>query len=69
LSGANDPFHFLLKGLEVFWSEGLDNVEVVVEAVLDRWANAKFCFWVDALNGLCKDVRGRVSEDVQPILR
>ena len=63
-----DLLHPLLDGLEVIGGEGLVDVEVVVEAVLDRRADAQLGLGEQLLHGLGHDVRGGVPQDVQAVL-
>ncbi|MGX1268792.1 hypothetical protein RKD18_001986 [Streptomyces phaeoluteigriseus] len=63
-----DLLHLLLDGLEVLGRERLLDVEVVVEAVLDRRADAQLGLGEDLLHGLRHDVRGGVAQDVQTVL-
>ncbi|GAA3072269.1 hypothetical protein GCM10020000_66250 [Streptomyces olivoverticillatus] len=59
---------FLLDGLEVIGVEGLLDVEVVVEAVLDRRADAQLGLGVELLHSLGHDVCGGVAQDVEAVL-
>lgn len=68
LPALDDLLHPLLDGLEVIGVEGLLDVEVVVEAVLDRRADAELGLGVELLHGLRHDVRGGVAQDVQAVL-
>ena len=63
-----DLLHLLLDGLEVLGGERLLDVEVVVEAVLDRRADAELGLGEELLHGLGHDVRGGVAQDVQAVL-
>jgi hypothetical protein len=63
LALLDDLAHPGLERLEVLRLEGLRNVEVVVEAVLDRWADAELRLGEQLLDRLGQDVRGRVPED------
>ena len=63
-----DLLHLLLDGLEVLGRERLLDVEVVVEAVLDRRADAQLGLGEELLHGLRHDVRGGVAQDVQAVL-
>ena len=63
-----DLLHLLLDGLEVLGREGLLDVEVVVEAVLDRRADAQLGLGEELLHGLRHDVRGGVAQDVETVL-
>ena len=62
----DDRAHALLQLLEVLRSERLGHVEVVVEAVGDRRADAEPGLLVTDLYGLGRDMRGRVAQDRQP---
>lgn len=68
LAALLDLLHLLLDGLEVIGGEGLRDVEVVVEAVPDRRADAQLGLGEELLHGLRHDVRGRVAQDVQAVL-
>ena len=63
LPGADDLLHLLLEGREVLGGEGPLGVEVVVEAVLDRRADAELGAGEQLLHGLGQHVRGRVPDD------
>ena len=65
LAGLHDRNHALLEIGEVVWSEGAGGIEVVVEAVLDRWADAEFRLGEGLLNRLCCHVCRRMPEDRQ----
>ena len=54
--------------LEVLGRERLLDVEVVVEAVLDRRADAQLGVGEELLHGLGHHVRGGVAQDVQAVL-
>lgn len=62
-----DLLHLLLDGLEILGRERPLDVEVVVEAVLDRRADAQLGLGEQLLHGLCHDVRGGVAQDVQAV--
>ncbi len=68
LAALLDLLHLLLDGLEVIGVEGLLDVEVVVEAVLDGRADAQLGFGEQLLHGLRHDVRGGVAQDGQAVL-
>jgi hypothetical protein len=68
LAGFDDAHHALLNFFEVFGGEGLVDVEVIVEAILNVWADAEFCFRVQFLDGLCQHVRCGVTQDFQTFL-
>lgn len=68
LSPLLDLLHLLLDGLEVLGREGPLDVEVVVEAVLDRRADAQLGLGEELLHRLCHHVRGGVPQDVQAVL-
>ena len=63
-----DLLHLLLDGLEILRRERPGDLEVVVEAVLDRRADAQLGLGEDLLHGLGHDVRGGVAQDVQAVL-
>lgn len=67
LAALLDLLHLLLDGLEVIGGEGAGHVEVVVEAVLDRRADAQLGLGEQLLHGLRHDVRGRVAQDVEAV--
>ena len=67
LPGADDLGHLLLEGREVLGGEGPLGVEVVVEAVLDRRADAEPGAGEQLLHGLGEHVRGRVPDDRAPV--
>lgn len=68
LPPLDDLLHLLLDGLEVIGVERLLDVEVVVEAVLDRRADAELGLGEELLHGLRHHVRGGVAQDVQAVL-
>ena len=68
LAALLDLLHLLLDGLEVLGRERLLDVEVVVEAVLDRRADAELGLGEQLLHGLRHDVRGGVAQDVEAVL-
>ena len=53
--------------LEVLLADRLGELEVVVEAVLDRRADGDLHARVEAPDGLGEQVRGRVAEDVERV--
>ena len=63
LPGADDLLHLLLERGEVLGGEGPLGVEVVVEAVLDRRADAEPRAGEQLLHGLGEHVGGRVPDD------
>lgn len=67
LAALLDLLHLLLDGLEVIGGEGPGDVEVVVEAVPDRRADAQLGLGEQLLHGLRHDVRGGVAQDVQAV--
>ena len=67
LGGLDDALHALLDVLEVVRGEGLVDLEVVVEAVLDDGADAELGVRVDFLHGLGHDVGGRVTHDCEAV--
>ncbi len=67
LAALLDLLHLLLDGLQVLRGEGPGHVEVVVEAVADRRADAELGLGEQLLHGLRHDVRGRVAQDVQAV--
>ena len=62
LPGADDLLHLLLERREVLGGEGPLGVEVVVEAVLDRRADAELGAGEELLHRLGQHVRGRVPD-------
>jgi hypothetical protein len=67
LPGPHDLLHLLLEGGEVLGRERPLGIEVVVEAVLDRRADAQPGAGEQLLHGLREDVRGRVADDRAPV--
>ena len=67
LGGLDDALHALLDVLEVFRGEGLVNLEIVVEAVLDHRADTELGVRIDLLHGLGHDVGGRVTHDREAV--
>jgi hypothetical protein len=68
LRGLDDLLHALLERLEVLRGEGLLDVEVVVEAVADRRADAQLGLRELLLHGLGQHVRGGVPDDRATVL-
>ena len=60
--------HAGLDALEVLGGEGALDVEVVVEAVLDRWADRPLGVRVQVGDGLRHQVGHRVAQDGAPLL-
>nr|BFE69548.1 hypothetical protein GCM10020092_028490 [Actinoplanes digitatis] len=69
LSGLDDLLHPLLELRQILGHERLGDVEVVVEAVLDRRPDAELRLREDVLHGLGEHVRGRVAQHVEPVGR
>ncbi|CAB4775399.1 unannotated protein [freshwater metagenome] len=67
LALLDDLLHALFNGLEVIGCERGLHVEVVVEAVINRRANAQLRAGVDVLNSLGQNVRGRVTHHHEAI--
>ena len=67
LALLDDPVHALGDRLEVLGGERGGDVEVVVEAVGDRRADAELGVGEQQLDGLRGDVRAGVPDDVQPV--
>ena len=65
--GLDDLGHALLDALEVLGREGLLDVEVVVEALLDRGADRELGAREEVGDRLGQDVGARVAEDVAPL--
>ena len=63
-------FHLCLDRGEVVLADldALGQVNVVIEAVVGRGAVGKVGLGVQALDGLCHDVRGRVADDVRDLV-
>ena len=59
--------HLLLEPLEVGLGDRLGELEVVVEAVLDRRADRDLRSGEEPARGLGEQVRGRVAQDVERI--
>ena len=68
LALLDDLAHPRLDGLQVIGGERLGHVEVVVEAVVDRRADAELGLREQLLHGLGHDVRGRVAQDVAAVV-
>ncbi|OPZ53169.1 MAG: hypothetical protein BWY91_02046 [bacterium ADurb.BinA028] len=67
LALVDDPLHDLFELFEVFGRERRGHVEVVVEPVPDRRADAEFGVGVDLLDGLREHVGARVAQHLQPV--
>ena len=67
LAGLDDLDHALLDAGQVLGIERLGDVELVVEAVLDRRADAELRLGEDVLDRLGHHVRARVAQDAQPV--
>jgi len=59
--------NLLLDPLEIRFADRLGELEVVVEAVLDRRADRDLHSGMEAADRLGEEVRGRVTEDVERI--
>lgn len=68
LAALLDLLHLLLDGLEILGREGLLHVEVVVEAVPHRRADAQLGLGEQLLHGLGHHMRGGVAQDVEAVL-
>ena len=66
--GGDDARHLGLDGREVLLGDGPGGVEVVVEAVVDRRAEAELGPRDQRLDGLRHDVRGGVPHDVEVVV-
>ena len=64
----DDLLHLLLELGQILRGERGGHVEVVVEAVLDRRADAELGVREQVLDGLREDVRGRVPDDRQTLV-
>ncbi len=69
LALLDDPGHRLVERLEVLRRERRLDVEVVVEAVRDRRADAQLRVRVHLLDRLGQHVRGRVPQHREPVRR
>ncbi len=69
LARLDDLLHALLEALDVFRGERCLNVEVVVEAVLDRGPDAELGALEGVLHRLGKHVGTRVTQHIKPIRR
>src|SRR4030095_4437333 len=56
------PAHLLLDALERLLADRLGELEVIVEAVLDRRPDGDLDAWIEMPDGLRKEMRGRVPE-------
>ena len=68
LAVFDDGLHPLLQRLEVFGGEGGRHVEVVVEAVGNRRADAELRIGEQFLDGLGEHVGGRVTDDAAALV-
>jgi len=68
LAALDDVLHALLERREVFGGERALDVEVVVEAVADRRADAELGLGEQLLHGLREHVRGRVPQHRAAVL-
>ncbi len=66
---VDDLLHDFLEGLQIVRGEGVINVEVVVEPVCYRRADAKPGVGVDLLHGLGHHVGARVAQHIQAVGR
>ena len=64
---SDDLLHLLLEGREVFGRERLGDLEVVVEAVVDRRAEADFRVGAQASHGRRQHVRGGMAKHVERV--
>ncbi len=60
--GSHNLAHPLLEALEVVGRERLRAVEVVVETILDRRADGRFCVGEEVLDGVSKHVSGGMAQ-------
>ena len=58
-------FHLGFDLLEIFGRDAVGQLDVVVEAVLDRWSGGKLRFRPDLQNGGGENVRGGMAEPLQ----
>ena len=63
----DDLAHLFFDACEVVGADGLFEVEVVVEAIVEWWAVGEFCFGPEAFDGLGHDVGGGVSQEVERV--
>ena len=63
LRGLDDALHALFDVLQILRREGLLNIEIVIEAVLDHGTYAKLGIGIDLLHGLGHDMGCRVTHD------
>jgi hypothetical protein len=68
LTFFDDLAHPLFQLVQVFRRERIGNVEVVVEAVDDRWPDAELGVREQILHSLGQNVRGRVPDDAAPVV-
>jgi len=69
LALLDDLLHPLFDAFEIVRSERLSDVEVVVEAVLDRRADTQLGFGEQFLDGLGEHVGARVAQDRASLFR
>ena len=65
IAGVDDLFHLLFDGAEIFGSEGLFAVEIVIPAVLDDGADGDLHIGPDFLHGAGHDVGQIVAHQFQ----
>ncbi len=68
LTALDDLLHLLLELRQVLRREGLGDVEVVVEAVLDGRTDTQLGLREQLLHRLCQYVRGGMADDAAPVL-
>jgi hypothetical protein len=65
VASGDDLAHTLFDFLQVFQGDGLGQIEIVIEAVLDRRSDGVLRLRIELKHGLRHHMRGRVADAVQ----
>lgn len=58
----NQMLHALFQRLEVFGRDGARHIDIIIKAVVDGWADGKFCISELILNSVRQKVCKRVTD-------
>ncbi|MNT67977.1 hypothetical protein D3C72_2061690 [compost metagenome] len=57
--------HPLFQQIQVFLRQGTVDINVIIETVVDHWADSHFGVWPQLLDGMTQQVRTGVAHDFQ----